>query len=105
MAGVQLNWSIFDGFLTRGKVRQARANYERATIELDDVARRIELEVRPRFRISSKRGKCWNRKRRCSSKRKKHCDWRAPVSRQAPATQLDVLSRANSPDGCAEYAN
>jgi outer membrane protein len=49
LAGVQLNWSIFDGFFTRGKVMQARAVYDRATIELDDAARRIELEVRTAY--------------------------------------------------------
>lgn len=45
-AGVQLNWELFDGFLTQGKVQQAAALYERARIELDDTTRRIELEVR-----------------------------------------------------------
>lgn len=49
MAGVQLKWDVFDGLLTRGQVQQARALRERSSIELDDTARRIELEVRTAF--------------------------------------------------------
>ena len=49
LAGVQLNWNIFDGFQTRGKVKQAQALYERAGLELDDARRRIELDVRTAF--------------------------------------------------------
>jgi outer membrane protein TolC len=45
-AGVQLNWDIFDGFLTRGKVDEAASLYRKARYEVEDSARRIELEVR-----------------------------------------------------------
>lgn len=47
--GAQLNWNIFDGFLTRGKVIQAKAQYERAKTDLADSARRVELEVRTAY--------------------------------------------------------
>jgi outer membrane protein len=49
IAGVQMNWNIFDGLQTRGKVLQARALHEKAGIELQDTGRRIELEVRTAF--------------------------------------------------------
>jgi outer membrane protein TolC len=49
ITGVQLTWNIFDGLLTRGKVQQATALYGRAGVELDDVSRRIELEVRTAY--------------------------------------------------------
>ena len=45
-AGLQLNWDIFDGFLSRGKTEEARALYKKAGYEVEDSARRIELEVR-----------------------------------------------------------
>jgi len=48
-AGVQLNWELFDGFLTKGKVQQATALHERARVDLDDATRRIELEVRTAY--------------------------------------------------------
>jgi outer membrane protein TolC len=49
ITGVQLNWSIFDGWRTKGRVVEARALYERAGVDLDDAGRRIELEVRTAF--------------------------------------------------------
>ncbi len=49
IGGAQLTWNIFDGLRTRGRVIEAQANYERAGIELQDSARRIELEVRTSF--------------------------------------------------------
>src|SRR5207302_2912689 len=48
-AGVQLSWDIWDGFLTRGRVRQAEALHERARIDLADNVRRIEQEVRTAY--------------------------------------------------------
>lgn len=45
-AGAQVNWDIFDGWLTRGRVQQARALHDRARTEHEDTARQIELEVR-----------------------------------------------------------
>ena len=48
-AGAQLNWSIFDGLLTHGKVVQARAQYDRARTDLDDQSRQIELAVRTAY--------------------------------------------------------
>jgi outer membrane protein len=47
--GAQLNWNIFDGFLTRGKVIQAKAQYEHAKNDLADQSRQIELQVRTAY--------------------------------------------------------
>lgn len=44
--GGTLNWNIFDGMLTRGKVIQAKAGLEHARADVEDRARQIELEVR-----------------------------------------------------------
>jgi outer membrane protein TolC len=49
IAGAQFNWSIFDGQLTRGKVKEARARYEHAKLDLDDTTRQIELDVRTAY--------------------------------------------------------
>jgi len=45
-AGAQLQWDIFDGMLTHGKVVQAKALYEKSENNLTDQSRQIELEVR-----------------------------------------------------------
>jgi outer membrane protein TolC len=44
--GGRLNWNIFDGMLTYGKVVEAKAQLARAKADLDDRSRQIELEVR-----------------------------------------------------------
>jgi len=46
IVGGQLNWNIFDGMLTYGKVVQAKAQFEHAKADVEDRARQIELEVR-----------------------------------------------------------
>jgi outer membrane protein TolC len=43
--GLQGSWNVFDGFLTYGKVKQARAQLEQAKVTYDDSARQVELEV------------------------------------------------------------
>ena len=48
-AGGQLSWNIFDGLLTRGKVVQAKANYEKSKNDLAGRSREIELEVRTAY--------------------------------------------------------
>lgn len=48
-AGAQVSWDIFDGMLTRGKVIQARANYEKSKNDLADETRQIELQVRTAY--------------------------------------------------------
>lgn len=55
-AGVQVSWDIFDGFLTRGKVRQAEAQRDRAEVDTQDFSRRVELEVRTSY---SSLGEAW----------------------------------------------
>jgi outer membrane protein len=44
--GAQLSWNFWDAGLTKGKVDAARARRSKAHIDVDDTARRIELEVR-----------------------------------------------------------
>jgi outer membrane protein len=43
--GVQGSWNVFDGFLTYGRVKQARAQLEQAKVTYDDSVRQVELEV------------------------------------------------------------
>lgn len=48
-AGAQVSWDIFDGMLTRGKVMQARADYEKSKNDFVDETRQIELQVRTAY--------------------------------------------------------
>ncbi|HXR03836.1 MAG TPA: TolC family protein [Verrucomicrobiae bacterium] len=47
--GGQVSWNIFDGMLTRGKVVQAKALYEKSKTDVVDTGRQIELEVRTAY--------------------------------------------------------
>lgn len=48
-AGAQVQWNIFDGLLTHGKVVQAKADYQKAQTDLIDQSRQIELAVRTAY--------------------------------------------------------
>jgi outer membrane protein len=48
-AGAQLQWDIFDGMLTQGKVTQAKSLYDKSKNDLADQSRQIELEVRTAY--------------------------------------------------------
>jgi outer membrane protein TolC len=47
--GAQMSWDIFDGRLTKGKVVTAQANRQKAQVELDELVRQVELEVRTAY--------------------------------------------------------
>ena len=49
--GAQMNWYIFDGYATRGRVAQAKAAHEKSRVQLDDTSSLIELEVRTAYTI------------------------------------------------------
>lgn len=49
IAGAQVSWSLFDGEMTRGKIIQAQANYERAKLDVEETRRQIELDVRTAY--------------------------------------------------------
>jgi outer membrane protein len=48
-AGAQLKWNLFDGFLTRGKVAEAKSLSARASEELIETERSVELDVRTAY--------------------------------------------------------
>ncbi|MEY4916304.1 MAG: hypothetical protein RL616_217 [Verrucomicrobiota bacterium] len=48
-AGAQLNWNIFDGAATYGKVKSAKAALEKSRTELTDRQRQIEIGVRTAY--------------------------------------------------------
>jgi outer membrane protein TolC len=47
--GWQASWSIFDGWLTKGRVAEATALHNRAQEEIEDISRRIEVDVRTAY--------------------------------------------------------
>jgi TolC family type I secretion outer membrane protein len=47
--GATMNWALFDGMLTHGKVTQARAQLQEANLDYADTRRQVELEVRQAY--------------------------------------------------------
>jgi outer membrane protein TolC len=47
--GGLLNWDIFDGLYTKGRIDQARGLQHRAEYDLEGTSRRVELEVRTAY--------------------------------------------------------
>ncbi|HOX02894.1 MAG TPA: TolC family protein [Candidatus Paceibacterota bacterium] len=47
--GVEGSWDLFDGLYTKGKVDEAKALERKAQVDLEDAARRIEIEVRTAY--------------------------------------------------------
>ncbi|MDR3378463.1 MAG: TolC family protein [Verrucomicrobiae bacterium] len=48
-AGAQFSWNWFDGMLTQGKIKQAKALYAKSKTTLVDQQRQIELQVRTAY--------------------------------------------------------
>ena len=92
MAGVQLQWDIFDGFLTAGKVKEARANYDLAGIDLDDAGRRIELEVRTAYSTFVEAQEVLRSQEKVMEQAEEALRLARARSEAGTGTQLDVLS-------------
>jgi len=92
IAGVQLNWDVFDGFQTRGKVMQARALHEKAGIELDDTGRKIELEVRTAYSNFREAAELLKSQEKVVEQGEEALRLARARADAGSATQLDVLS-------------
>jgi outer membrane protein len=92
IAGAQLSWSLFDGMLTRGRVVQAQALYERAGIELEDTSRRIELEVRTAFSNFREAEEVLESQKKVLEEAEEALRLATARSEAGTGTQLDVLS-------------
>ena len=92
IAGVQLNWDIFDGLRTQGRVKEATARKEQAGIELEDAGRRIELEVRTAFSNFREAEEVMKSQEKVVEQADEALRLAASRSEAGAATQLDVLS-------------
>jgi outer membrane protein len=92
IAGVQLNWSLFDGGRSRGRVVEARALYERAGVEVDDAGRRIELEVRTAYSNFIEADEVLKSQEKVREEAEEALRLSRARSEAGTGTQLDVLS-------------
>lgn len=91
VVGAQLNWNIFDGLQTRGRVIQAQAQYEQARIDLEDAARRIEREVRTAYSTFIEAREVLESQLKVQEQAEESLRLARARTEAGTATQLDVL--------------
>ncbi len=90
--GVQMNWNIFDGFATRGKVVQAKAAHEKSLVELDDTGSKIEIEVRTAYSTLMQAGEVLESQKKVQEQAEEALRLAKSRAEAGTGTQLDVLS-------------
>lgn len=90
--GVQMNWYIFDGFATRGKVAQAKAAHEKSLVELDDTGSKVELEVRTAYSTFIQAGEVLESQKKVQEQAEEALRLAKSRAEAGTGTQLDVLS-------------
>lgn len=91
-AGAQVNWSIWDFGLTRGKVDAAKARLEKSKIESSDIVRRIELEVRTAYSNFIEAQQVLESQRKVIEQAEEAVRLAMARNDAGTGTQLDVLS-------------
>ena len=92
ITGVQVSWNIFDGLATKGRIMQATAQHERAIVDLDDTARRVELEVRVAWSDFIKADETLKSQEKVVEEAEEALRLASARSDAGTGTQLDVLS-------------
>jgi outer membrane protein TolC len=92
LTGVQMTWSMFDGLLTQGKVKEAKALYEKAGVELDDTGRRIELDVRTAYSNFIESREVLESQKKVLEQAEEALRLARARNEAGTSTQLDVLS-------------
>lgn len=91
-AGAQVQWDLFDGLLTRGKVVQARALYQKSQTTLADESRQIELEVRTDYSDFMDAKEILDSQRTVQAEAEEALREARARSEAGTGTQLDVLN-------------
>ena len=95
-AGAQASWDIFDGFLTKGKVDEARARFQKSQVDLDDTTRRVELEVRTTYSNFIEAREVLDSQKKVQEQAEEALRLATARSEAGTGTQLDVLSAQTS---------
>jgi outer membrane protein len=94
--GGQLSWNIFDGMLTRGRVMEANARYQKSRTELSDTGRRIELEVRTAYSTFIEAREVLESQQKVQEEAEEALRLARARAEAGTGTQLDVLDAETS---------
>jgi len=95
-AGAQVSWNIFDGFLTKGKVQQAKALYQGSQVDVDNEVRSIELEVRTDYSNFIEASETLESQKKVQEEAEEALRLATARNDAGTGTQLDVLSAETS---------
>ncbi|HEX4644149.1 MAG TPA: TolC family protein [Verrucomicrobiae bacterium] len=95
-AGAQVSWNIFDGFLTKGKVEQAKALQAGSRVDVDNEARAIELEVRTDYSNFIEAREVLESQKKVQEQAEEALRLANARSEAGTGTQLDVLNAQTS---------
>lgn len=95
-AGAQLSWSLFDGALTYGKVKQAKAQYAKSRTTLEDEQRQIELQVRTAYSDFIQARETLESQQKVQEEAEEALREAKARSEAGTGTQLDVLDAQTS---------
>ena len=90
--GWQASWNIFDGWLVKGKVAEALALQRKAQEETEDVARRIELDVRTAYSNFVEAQEVLESQKKVQEQAEEALRLANARSEAGTGTQLDVLN-------------
>jgi len=90
--GARLDWAIFDGMLTRGRVTQARALLNEANLDYGDTRRQVELEVRQAYSDYLQTLELIEAQKKTTEQAEESLRLAEARFRAGSGTQLDVLS-------------
>ncbi len=91
-AGAQFTWNIFDGFLTKGKVEQAKALQQGSRVDVDNEKRSIELEVRTDYSNFIEARETLESQKKVQEEAEEALRLATARNGAGTGTQLDVLS-------------
>ncbi len=94
--GAQVSWDLWDGGLTRGRIQEAQAKRDQAAIALDQVVRRVELEVRTAYSSFTETKELLASQERVTQTAGEALRLANSRAEAGAATQLDVLSAQTS---------
>ncbi|NBV22231.1 MAG: TolC family protein [Proteobacteria bacterium] len=90
--GWQASWNIFDGKLTKGKVAEATALHRKSLEDIDDVSRRIELDVRTSYSNFIEAKEVLESQKKVQEQAEEALRLAIARSEAGTGTQLDVLN-------------
>ncbi len=94
--GAQVSWDLWDGGMTRGKIQEAQAKREQADIAVDDLMRRVELEVRTAYSNFTETREVLTSQQRVTHTAEEALRLVNSRAEAGAAIQLDVLSAQTS---------